>query len=70
MIVSVFLYESFLLYNISKVDLQVSEEFGYYGAFLEKAEVRNKIHVGNLTFSDGFTAEKILIGVRNEHYSQ
>lgn len=51
--------------NVGSV--QISAEFGYYGAFLEKAEVRNKIHVGNLTYSDGLTAEKILIAVRNEY---
>ena len=49
--------------------VQISVEFGYYGAFLEKAEVRNKIHVGNLTYSDGLTTEKILIGVSNKYYS-
>ncbi|XP_065897203.1 probable serine carboxypeptidase CPVL [Dysidea avara] len=48
------------LWNI--LETSISVEFGYYGAFLEKAEVRNKIHVGNLTYSDGLTTEKILIG--------
>lgn len=39
------------------------EEFGYYGAFIEKAEVRKEIHVGNLTYNDGSLVEKYLIPV-------
>ncbi|XP_065897205.1 probable serine carboxypeptidase CPVL isoform X2 [Dysidea avara] len=37
------------------------EEFGYYGAFVEKAEVRSQIHVGNLTYNDGSKVEKFLL---------
>jgi len=37
------------------------EDFGYYGAFIEKADVRKEIHVGNLTYNDGSLVEKYLI---------
>lgn len=39
------------------------EEYGYYGAFIGKAEVRKEIHVGNLTYNDGDIVEKYLIPV-------
>ena len=39
------------------------EEYGYYGAFIEKAEVRKEIHVGNLTYNDGAIVEEYLIPV-------
>lgn len=38
-----------------------TEDFGYYGAFIEKPEVRKEIHVGNLTYNDGAKVEKYLI---------
>ena len=40
------------------------EELSYYEAFIEKAEVRNEIHVGNLTFNNGSTSKKYLIPVK------
>ena len=41
--------------------LQEPEEFNYYNNFLTKPEVRNAIHVGNLTYNDGTAVEKHLM---------
>jgi len=39
------------------------EELSYYEAFVKNTEVRNKIHVGNLTFNNVSTSKKYLIPV-------
>jgi len=41
-------------------------EFNYYGAFVETAEVRSQIHVGNLTYNDGSKVEEFLKAVSTE----
>jgi len=42
-------------------------EFNYYGAFVETAEVRSQIHVGNLTYNDGSKVEEFLKAVSTEY---
>ena len=42
-----------------------SEELTYYEAFIEQADVRKMIHVGNLTFNNGSAAKKHLISVNS-----
>ena len=40
---------------------QSPDDFGYYGKWLARSDVRRSLHVGNLTYNDGGKVEQYLV---------